>query len=78
MAGDNPAADLINRYGDEYNSDLKTISLQGKKYDVSRTGYLEKDLTDYAIKNSKIDGSLYYKVADGVEMAYTYRIGLDQ
>ena len=27
----NPAADLINRYGDEYNSDLKTLTLQGKK-----------------------------------------------
>ena len=37
LKSDNPAADLINRYGDEYNSDLKTITLQGKKYDVSRT-----------------------------------------
>ncbi len=30
VPGANPAADLINRYGDEYNSDLKTLTLQGK------------------------------------------------
>ena len=31
VAAENPAADLINRYGDEYNSDLKTLTLAGKK-----------------------------------------------
>ncbi len=71
----NPGADLINRYGDEYNSDLKTLTLAGKKYDVSRTGYLEKDLTDYSLKNSKIDVSLHYKPNQGTEVSYTYRIG---
>lgn len=71
----NPAADLINRYGDEYNSDLKTLTLAGKKYDVSRTGYLEKDLTDYSIKNSKVDLSLHYKPNENTEVSYTYRIG---
>ncbi len=55
VPGANPAADLINRYGDEYNSDLKTLTLQGKKYDVSRTGYAEKDLTDYEVSNKKLD-----------------------
>jgi iron complex outermembrane recepter protein len=76
LANDNPAADLINRYGDEYNSDLKTITLQGKKYDVSRTGYLEKDLTDYALQNKKVDASLHYKITPNTEIAYTYRIGV--
>ncbi len=76
LAADNPAADLINRYGDEYNSDLKTITLQGKKYDVSRTGYAEKDLTDYALKNTKFDASLYYKLTPNTEISYTYRIGV--
>jgi iron complex outermembrane receptor protein len=75
LASDNPAADRINRYGDEYNSDLKTITLQGKKYDVSRTGYYEKDLTDYSIKNVKVDGSLHYKFSSATEASYTYRIG---
>ncbi len=72
----NPAADLINRYGDEYNSDLKTLTLQGKKYDVSRTGYLEKDLTDYAVRNTKFDASLHFRPAAGTEISYTYRIGV--
>jgi iron complex outermembrane receptor protein len=75
LANDNPAADLINRYGDEYNSDLKTLTLNGKKYDVSRTGYLEKDLTDYSIKNSKVDLALHYKITGNTEASYTYRIG---
>jgi iron complex outermembrane recepter protein len=76
LANDNPAADLINRYGDEYNSDLKTLTLQGKKYDVSRTGYLEKDLTDYAVKNTKLDASLHYRITPETELSYTYRIGV--
>lgn len=71
----NPGADLINKYGDEYNSDLKTLTLQGKTYDVSRTGYFEKDLTDYAVKNSKVDVSLYYKFTSSLQASYTYRIG---
>jgi len=75
VAAVNPGADLINRYGDEYNSDLKTLTLAGKKYDVSRTGYLEKNLTDYAVSNSKIDASLHYRPNSTTELSYTYRTG---
>ncbi|HEY4109490.1 TonB-dependent receptor [Puia sp.] len=75
VAGVNPGADLINRYGDEYNSDMKTLTLAGKKYDVSRTGYLEKDLTDYAVSNSKVDASLHYKPNGSTQLSYTYRTG---
>ncbi len=72
----NPGADLINRYGDEYNSDLQSKKLaDGKTYDISRTGYQEKDLTDYAVKNTKVDGSLYYKFTPTLQASYTYRIG---
>ena len=76
VAAVNPGADLINRYGDEYNSDMKTLTLAGKKYDVSRTGYLEKDLTDYALSNSKVDASLHYRPGAATEISYTYRIGI--
>ncbi|MFL5786574.1 MAG: TonB-dependent receptor, partial [Flavisolibacter sp.] len=76
LAGNNPAADLINRYGDEYNSDMRTITLGGKNYDVSRTGYLEKDLTDYKISNSKIDASVHYKINETTEFSYVYRLGV--
>jgi len=74
-ASKNPAADLINRYGDEYNSDLKTLTLKGKAYDVSRTGYFEKDLTDYTVKNTKLDASLYYNFTRTLQASYVYRIG---
>jgi iron complex outermembrane receptor protein len=74
-AANNPGADLINRYGDEYNSDMKTLTLQGKTYDVSRTGYAEKDLSDYTVKNSKLDATLYYNFSKSLQASYTYRIG---
>src|SRR5260221_1142223 len=61
VAASNSGADLINRYGDEYNSDLKTLTLAGKKYDGSRTGYLGKNLTEYAVKNIKANASLHYQ-----------------
>lgn len=75
LQGNNPAADRVNRYGDEYNSDLKTLTLGGKKYDVSRSGYQEKDLTDYAIHNFKADIALAYKFSPTAEVSYSYRIG---
>ena len=76
VASANPAPDLINNYGDEYNSDLKTIKLaDGKTYDVSRTGYLEKDLTNYDVKNTKADLTLVYKFNNSLQASYTYRIG---
>jgi outer membrane receptor protein involved in Fe transport len=75
VAENNPAADLINKYGDEFNSNLKTLKLGGKNYDISRTGYFEKDLTDYAIKNTKLDVGLHYKVSSSTEASFVYRIG---
>ncbi|UAY52987.1 TonB-dependent receptor [Ferruginibacter albus] len=72
----NPGADLVNRYGDEYNSDLQSVKLaDGKTYDISRTGYTEKDLTNYEVKNTKVDASLYYKFNSDLQASYTYRIG---
>lgn len=71
---DNPGKDLINVYGDE-SSDRKTLSLNGKNYVVSRTGYAEKDLTDYHLKNIKADLSLYYRLNANTQLSYTYRFG---
>lgn len=70
----NPGSDLVNNYGDE-SSDRRTLTLNGKKYVVSRTGYAEKDLADYNLHNLKFDASLYYKLGRGSEISYTYRIG---
>lgn len=71
---DNPGSDLINVYGDE-GSNRKTLTLNGKNYSVSRTGYAEKDLADYHLRNLKADLGLYYKFGGDKQISYTYRIG---
>jgi iron complex outermembrane receptor protein len=63
----------VDVYGDEAASDSKTLTLGGKNYVVSRTGYSEKQLTDYRIQNWKGDVSLYYKPNSKTEISYTYR-----
>ncbi len=71
---DNPGKDLVNTYGDE-GSDRRTVTLNGKKYVVARTGYAEKDLANYDLHNLKLDGSLHYKPTQDQEISYSYRIG---
>lgn len=80
LAGaDNPAADLWNRYGDDRSS-RSAIAIQygGKTqtFNVSRTGYYERDLINPTVRNLKFDGSLHYKVNERVELVYGYRYGL--
>jgi outer membrane receptor protein involved in Fe transport len=74
VGADNPGSDRINTYGDE-GSDRRTITLNGKKYVVARTGYQEKDLADYNLHNLKLDGAVYYRPSEGREISYSYRIG---
>ncbi|HYE54835.1 MAG TPA: TonB-dependent receptor, partial [Chitinophagaceae bacterium] len=71
---DNPARDPINSYGNE-GSNRRTVTLNGKNYIIARTGYLEKEITDYSLKNFKIDASLHYKIGKTKELSYTYRFG---
>ncbi|MDB5241803.1 MAG: TonB-dependent receptor [Spirosoma sp.] len=75
----NPAADLWNRYGDD-GSSRSAIAIQYKgkteTFNISRTGYYEKDLVSPTVRNLKFDGGLYYKLNDRVELSYGYRYGL--
>src|SRR5258706_7284764 len=73
LGADNPAADPINSYGNE-SSDRKTISLNGKNYVVARTGYAERDVVDYSLKNIKGDASLNYAFNPNTKLSYFYRI----
>ena len=69
----NPGKDLINNYGDE-SSDRKTLTLADKKqYVVTRTGYLEKQVSDYGLKNWKADASFYFRPNSTTEISYTFR-----
>lgn len=69
----NPGKDLVNIYGDE-SGNRKTLTLGGKQYVVSRTGYAEKEVADYGLQNFKADGSIYFRPNTKTEISYTYRI----
>ncbi|HKG69506.1 MAG TPA: TonB-dependent receptor, partial [Segetibacter sp.] len=69
---DNPAYDAVNGYGNE-SSNRKTLTLGGKNYVVARTGYPEREVTDYHLQNWKGDASLYYRPNNKTVISYTYR-----
>jgi len=70
----NPGYDGINSYGNE-STNRRTLTLSGKKYVVARTGYNEKDLADYSLRNIKFDAGLFYRPIKGTEISYVYRVG---
>ncbi|SFD26726.1 TonB-dependent receptor [Spirosoma endophyticum] len=61
----NPAYNGLNVYGDEVN---RTITGIGK---VARTGYLEKDLTDYNVYSLKLNGAVHYHITPKLEAIYS-------
>lgn len=76
LLGDaNPGRDLVNRYGNE-SSNRKTITLLGKSYVVSRTGYMERDVVNYGLQNWKGDFGLTYRWNSQTSISYTYHIAL--
>ncbi|MCK8494715.1 TonB-dependent receptor [Spirosoma sp. RP8] len=62
----NPARNALNIYGDEV---VRTLPGAGQ---VSRTGYLEKDLTDYNVYSLKLNGALHYRITPKLEAIYTF------
>ena len=75
----NPAADLWNRYGDDNAGNVSiTLPYNGRNetFNVRRTGYYEKDLTNPIVRNIKADASLHYKLKENLELSYGYRFGL--
>jgi hypothetical protein len=80
------AFDKINVYGDEVNSDaLAGLGLDmdaiaglptGTIGNVSRTGYNERDLTDYGARSFKADVGLHFRPTGGsLEISYNGKIG---
>ena len=79
--GVNSDYDGVNIYGDEVQANLKTVGqgLLGRglidqaalnalpNINVSRTGYLERDLVDYNTKSFKSNVALHYRISDKVE-----------
>jgi iron complex outermembrane receptor protein len=60
----NPARNALNIYGDEV---VRTLTSAGQ---VSRTGYAEKDLTDYKVYSLKLNGAFHYRITPKLEAIY--------
>ncbi|QDK80100.1 TonB-dependent receptor [Spirosoma sp. KCTC 42546] len=72
FGADNPAYDPVNGYGNEA-ANRRTLTLGGKRYSIGRTGYYERESTDYGLQNLRGDLSLHYRFSPTVELAYTYQ-----
>ncbi|WP_210488179.1 TonB-dependent receptor [Rufibacter aurantiacus] len=75
----NPALDQWSRYGDDRQArQAITINYKGvnETFNVARTGYLEKDLIYPKVRNLKVDGSLFYRLNEKLELSYGYRFGI--
>ena len=73
LTGDsNPGADVVKQYGDE-SGNRRTLTLGGKQYVVSRTGYAEKEVADYGLENMKGDATIAFRPNSKLVMHYTYR-----
>lgn len=75
----NPALDQWSRYGDDRQArQAITVNYNGapETFNVSRTGYLEKDLIYPDVRNLKFDGGLFYKLNEKLEASYSYRYGI--
>ncbi|MGB6268223.1 MAG: TonB-dependent receptor [Olleya sp.] len=71
--------DGINVYGDEVATNIRAASGLGIIPDVvvSRTGYNERDLTNYNAESIKADWGLYYRPIEGnnLELSYVGKVG---
>lgn len=75
--------DAVNRYGDElltkdaYNYANSPYIMRQRPGlgQFFRTGYLEKDVVNYDVRNIKANTSLHYKITDKVELKGSYNYG---
>jgi len=68
----NPGHDLVNTYGDE-SANRRTVTLDGKKYVVSRTGYQESETADFTLSNLRGDVALFWRPRPNVTVSYSYK-----
>lgn len=66
-----PNYDAVNVYGDEVQV---PVNLGGEQPAlINRSGIPEEDIIDYGVENLRLQGSLHYRLAEGVEAFYDYR-----
>jgi iron complex outermembrane receptor protein len=71
----NPSRDPVNSYGNE-SPNRRNMILGGRSYWIARTGYDEKDVVDYRMRQLKWGGSLHYKTKFGNEWRIYGRFAL--
>ena len=66
--------DGVNVYGDEVSTNIRSASGLGiiPDVEVSRTGYNERDLTNYNAESIKADWGLYYRPIEGNNLEFSY------
>ncbi len=75
--------DAVNRYGDElltkdafnYGNSPYIMRQRPGLGQFFRTGYLEKDVVNYDVRNIKANASLHYKITDKIELKGSYNFG---
>jgi iron complex outermembrane receptor protein len=75
LGENNPAYDPVSSYGNE-GPNRRNVSLNGKNYVISRSGYYENDITDYTLQNLKADVAIHYRLSSDIEVSYSFRTGL--
>jgi hypothetical protein len=66
-AGTKTDYDGMNVYGDEIQTNLNSLNAALPNANVSRTGYMEKDLVDNNTKSLKFNGAVHYRLTEKVE-----------
>jgi outer membrane receptor protein involved in Fe transport len=65
----NPGRNALNIYGDD-----EAVDIDGVGH-ISRTGYEERNLTDYHVYSFKGNGALHYRVSENATLSYQYNYG---
>ncbi|GAB3898432.1 TonB-dependent receptor [Larkinella knui] len=68
----NPGQDRVNVYGDE-SANRRTLTLDGRKYVVARTGYFENETADLGLHNLRGDAAIFWRIRPHVTVSYRYK-----
>ncbi|GAB3505481.1 TonB-dependent receptor [Spirosoma knui] len=72
VGADNPGRDLVNNYGDE-SANRRSLTLNGKRYVVARTGYFETETADLRLNNLRGDVALFWRIRPNLTVSYRYK-----
>ncbi|GAB3548305.1 TonB-dependent receptor plug domain-containing protein [Spirosoma fluminis] len=72
VGADNPGRDLVNNYGDE-SANRRSLTLNGKRYVVARTGYFETETADLRLNNLRGDAALFWRIRPNLTVSYRYK-----